>query len=62
MGFSHALLFAPTSYPPKTSCIEVSNEGAKMPYGFCLNDNLIHGSTVEVTRKPSKETKEKPKS
>jgi len=33
-----------------------------MPYGFCLNDNLIHGSTVEVTRKPSKETKEKSKS
>ncbi len=38
--------------------IEVSNEGAKMPYGFHLNDNLIQASIVEVTRKLSKEAKE----
>ena len=38
--------------------IEVSNEGAKMPYGFHLNDNLIRGSIVEVTRKLSKKARE----
>ena len=41
--------------------IEVSNEDAKIPYGFHLSDNLIRGSIVEVTRKLSKEAEEKPK-